>query len=88
MIEIIRNEVKMNDQEWVVIEPNPKCQHLFENAIEEGMTPKLLRITVLNSNQQVIGTAETCNFIMLKLATTENGSPKNLYNHTKNNFIP
>lgn len=88
MIEIIRNEVKLNDQEWVVIEPNPKFQHLFENTIEERMTPKLLRITVLNSNQQVIGSAETCNFIILKLATTGNGSPKNLYNHMKNNFIP
>jgi hypothetical protein len=34
MIEITRNEVKLNDQEWVVIEPNPKFQHLFENATE------------------------------------------------------
>jgi hypothetical protein len=88
MIQIIRNEVKSNDQEWVVIEPNPKFQYLFKNAIEERMAPKLLRITVLNSNQQVIGPAETCNFIILKLATTGNGSPMNLYNHTKNNGIP
>jgi len=32
--EIIRKRLKLEDQEWSIIEKNPKFQQLFQNAIE------------------------------------------------------
>ena len=32
--EIIRKRLKLGDQEWSIIEKNPKFQQLFQNAIE------------------------------------------------------
>lgn len=32
--EIIRKKLKLEDQEWSIIEKNPKFQQLFQNAIE------------------------------------------------------
>ena len=32
--EIIRKRLKLKDQEWSIIEKNPKFQQLFQNAIE------------------------------------------------------
>ncbi len=34
MIERIRNRLKLGEQEWEVIEKNPKFQRLFQNAME------------------------------------------------------
>ena len=32
--EIIRRRLKLDDQEWALIEKNPKFQRLFENAVQ------------------------------------------------------
>ena len=32
--EMIRRRLKLDDQEWKMIEQNPKFQRLFKNAIE------------------------------------------------------
>ena len=32
--EIIRKRLNLEDQEWSIIEKNPKFQQLFQNAIE------------------------------------------------------
>jgi len=34
MKEIIRKRLKLDNQEWTMIEQNPKFQRLFENAVE------------------------------------------------------
>ena len=34
IVEIIRKRLSLEDQEWSIIEKNPKFQELFQNAIE------------------------------------------------------
>ena len=34
MVDIIRRRLKLKDQDWSIIENNPKFQQLFENAAE------------------------------------------------------
>jgi len=34
LVEIIRRRLKLDDQEWKIIEKNPKFQSLFKNAVE------------------------------------------------------
>ena len=34
LVEIIRRRLKLEDQEWKIIEKNPKFQSLFKNAVE------------------------------------------------------
>ena len=34
---IIRNRLNLDDDDWSVIEKNPKFQNLFQNAIEASM---------------------------------------------------
>ena len=34
MVEMIRRRLKLDDQEWKIIEQNPKFQRLFKNAVE------------------------------------------------------
>jgi hypothetical protein len=34
IVEVIRERLKLDNQEWAIIEKNPKFQRLFKNAIE------------------------------------------------------